>query len=120
MSLDNQSNWEVIYSGTHSAAVGLEQGIGRILIPGSFSQHIIRAYASSSVAKPRWWLGGTLTQVLNNGSAQVDFEGSRWQVPLNRTTLISLPELTGEYRIKFEPAPWHKQIQLTLEIYNSP
>jgi hypothetical protein len=118
MSLDNPSNWQVIYSGTHSAAIGLEQGIGRILIPGTFAGQTIRAYATSSVANPRWWLGGTLTQVLNNGNSQADFEGSRWKVPLNRTTLIALPELTAEYRIKFEPARWHRQIQLTLEIYN--
>ncbi|MCC3409902.1 MAG: hypothetical protein JGK17_31070 [Microcoleus sp. PH2017_10_PVI_O_A] len=117
MSLDNQSNWQVIYSGTHSAAVGFEQGIGRILIPGRFAEHTIRAYSTSFVARPRWWLGGTLTQILDDGNSQNDFEGSRWQVPLNRTTLIQLPQLTQEYRIKFEPAKWHRQIQLTIEIY---
>lgn len=69
------------------------------------------------MAKSRWWLGGTLTQILNDGNSQADFEASRWEVPLNRITLIQLPQLTEEYQIKFEPARWHRQIQLIIEIY---
>ena len=118
MSLDNQSNWQVVYSATHSAVPGIEKGIGRILIPGVFTQHIIRAYSTSAVANSRWWLGGTLTQILSDGNSVPDFEASRFQVPLNRTTLIQLPELTAEYRLKFDPAMWHRQIQLILEIYS--
>lgn len=116
MTFDNPFNWETIYSGQHSASEANER-IGRILIPGTFSQHIIRAYATSLAAKPSWWLGGTLTQILGSGNSEPDFEGSKWQIPLNRITLIRLPELTAEYRLKFEPSRWHREIRISIEKY---
>ena len=115
MSIDNPSNWEVVYSGQHIRS-SVDESIGRILIPGAFAQHIIRIYSTSLEAKPHWWLGGVLTQILGT-TFLPDFEASRWQVPLNRTTLIRLPELTTEYRLKFEPARWHREIQIIIEKY---
>lgn len=115
MSIDNPLNWGIVYNGQHSRSP-LEESIGKILIPGTFTQHIIRASCASSSAKSRWWLGGVLTQLLG-GTFESDFEASRWKIPLNRTTLIRLPALTSEYRLKFEPKQWHKEIALVIEIY---
>ena len=115
MAIDNPSNWEIIYSGQHSRSA-IDDSIGRILIPGSFAQHIIRIYCTSSAAKSRWWLGGTLSQLLGN-TFQPDFEASRWNIPLSQITLIRLPEVTAQYRLKFEPARWHKEIQIVIEEY---
>jgi hypothetical protein len=89
--------------------------VNEILIPGTFTQHTIRAYATSLKAKPNWWLAGRLIQLL--GTSSPDFEASRWAVPLKRRKLIQLPVLTTEYRLKFEPAKWHKEIALVIEIY---
>jgi len=113
MTLDNESNWQAVYNGFHSATS--ESSISKIVIPGTFTQHIIRIYATSKVAKPHWWLAGTLLHLL--GSSQPDFEGSRWRVPLNRIILIRLPELTTSYRLKFEVPRWHKEIALVVEAY---
>lgn len=115
MTIDNPSNWQIAYSGQHSRSL-LEESIGRILIPGTFTQHIIRISCTSSVAKSRWWLGGNLSQLLGS-NFEPDFEASRWQIPLNQITLIRLPEVTAEYRIKFEPARWHKEIAIAIELY---
>jgi hypothetical protein len=113
MALDNESNWQVVYDGFHSTTS--ESPISKIIIPGTFTQHIIRIYATSEVAKPHWWLAGTLSHLL--GSSQPDFEGSRWRVPLNKIMLIRLPELTTSYRLKFEVARWHKEMALVIEAY---
>lgn len=115
MSLDNPSNWQDAYTGEHFG--NENEAIGRILIPGTFTKHVIRVYCTSLVAKPYWWLGGTLTQILGNSNFQPDFEGSSWRIPLNRITLIRLPELSTEYRLKFEPARWHREIEIAIEIY---
>jgi len=114
MSLDNESNWQTVYNQFHS--VTGKNLIGKISIPGNFTQHTIRAYATSLVAKPHWWLAGTLCQVLGSNTS-LDFEGSRWRVPLNRITLIQLPQLTTTYRLKFEVPRWHKEIALVIETY---
>lgn len=116
MTLDNPSNWESAYNGQHFAS-GTDESIGRILIPGVFTQHIIRAYPTSLVAKPYWWLGGTLTQILGSANSEPDFEGSNWRIPLNKITLIRLPQLTAEYRLKFEPARWHREITISIDKY---
>jgi hypothetical protein len=114
MSLDDENNWQTVYNQFHSVTNG--NFIGKISIPGIFTQHTIRAYATSLVAKPHWWLAGRLTQILGSNS-QIDFEGSRWQVPLNRIMLIQLPLLTESYRLKFEVPRWHKEIALVIENY---
>ncbi|EGK83504.1 hypothetical protein D0A34_09595 [Microcoleus vaginatus PCC 9802] len=115
MSLDDESNWEVVHNGFYSAAG--ENPIEKILIPGSFTNHTIRAYTTSLQAKPTWWLAGRLTQLLGSSTSGPDFEASRWAVPLKRQTLIKLPVFTAEYRIKFEPVRWLKEIALVIEIY---
>ena len=115
MTIDNPLNWEIIYSDQHSKSP-VEEDIGRILIPGTFTQHIIRIYCTSSVAKSRWWLAGNLSHLLGSNS-QPDFEGSNWRVPLNKIMLIQLPELTTNYRLKFEVARWHKEIAIVIETY---
>lgn len=114
MSLDDENNWQTIYNQFHS--VTGESLIGKIAIPGSLTQHTIRVYATSLVAKPHWWLAGELTQLLGDNS-QIDFVGSRWRIPLNRITLIPLPQLTTSYRLKFEVPRWHKEIALVIETY---
>ena len=114
MSLDDESNWQAVYNQFHSVAN--KNPIGKISIPGSLTQHTIRVYANSLVAKPHWWLAGTLTQILGSNS-QVDFEGSRWRVPLNRIILIQLPQLTTNYHLKFEVPRWHKELALVVEAY---
>ncbi|MEG4944640.1 hypothetical protein [Microcoleus sp. F4-D5] len=116
MSLDSESNWQIIYNQFH-AAVG-ENPIDKILIPGVFAQHTIRAYCLSLGAKPHWWLGGRLVHLIGNTGP--DFEVSRWTVPLKVRTLIRLPELTPLYRLKFEPARWHKEIAIVVESYIEP
>lgn len=77
--LDDENKWLTIYNGSHSSP-DPKTPIGSIIIPGFFSQHIIRAYTNSLQAKPNWWLGGRLVQII--GSTAPDFEASRWLVPL--------------------------------------
>jgi|ERR671932_2335859 hypothetical protein len=111
--LDDESNWQVVYNGFHSGTSG--NPIDKILIPGTFTQHVIRTHATSKAAKPHWWLAGNLSHLL--GTSQPDFEGSRWRVPLNKIMLIRLPELTASYHLTFEVPRWHKEITLNVEVY---
>jgi hypothetical protein len=114
LSLDDESKWQTVYNQFHSV-IG-KNLIGKISIPGSLTQHTIRVYATSLVAKTHWWLAGSLTQILGSNS-QIDFVASRWQIPLNQISLIQLPQLTLSYRLKFEVPRWHKEIALVIETY---
>jgi len=112
--LDNEEEWQTVYNQFHSATG--ENSIGKISIPGTFTNHTIRVYGSSLIAKPHWWLAGDLTHILGSTS-QVDFVASRWRIPLNQISLIQLPQLTLSYRLKFTVPHWHKEFALVLEIY---
>jgi hypothetical protein len=111
--LDDENKWLTIHNGFYSATG--KNPIGSIQIPGFLTQHTVRAYSNSLPAKAEWWLGGRLVHLL--GSTAPDFEATRCLVPLRRRTLIRLPELTTEYRLKFEVAKWHKEIALVIEVY---
>lgn len=113
MTLDNESDWQTTYNGFQSFTN--ENPIRTIEIPGFLTNHTIRVYATSLSAKPQWWLGGRLVQLL--GASSPDFEASRWSVPLKRRVLIQLPALTTTYRLKFEPVRWITEIALIIEIY---
>ena len=114
MGLDDENNWQSVYNQSHSLTG--DTLTKEISIPGSLTEHTIRIYTTSLVAKPHWWLAGTLCQLLGSNT-QRDFEGSRWRVPLNRITLIQLPQLTTSYGLKFEVPRWHKEITLVIETY---
>lgn len=115
MPLDNEADWQAIYNNFHAATD--KPPIGNISIPGTFTNHTVRIFATSLQAKPTWWLGGRLVQLLGTPTSDPDFEASRWVIPLRVRTLVQLPVLTSEYRLKFEPARWHKEIALVIEIY---
>lgn len=114
--LDDETKWQTVYNGFH-AAVDEKTPINEIIIPGFFTQHTLRVYCTSLQAKPSWWLGGNLKHLL--GTATPDFVGSHWQVQLKAKTLIVLPLLTTEYRLKFKPAKWLREIALVIETYTN-
>ena len=114
--IDDESKWQTVYNQFYASPDG-ESPIGSITIPVIFTQHIIRAYSNSLQAKPHWWLGGRLIQLLGNTEPDFEVSNSRWKVPLRRRTLIQVPRLTNEYRLKFEVARWHKEIAIVIENY---
>ena len=115
MGLENDSDWQSVYNALHSS-LSPQEPIGKILIPGSFEQHTIRIYTSSFLAKPSWWLAGNLTQLLGD-NLDPDFEGEKKRIPLRRITLVKLPLLTSQYRLKFEPAFWLREVAIVIEVY---
>jgi hypothetical protein len=112
--LDDESKWQTVYNGSHTS-VDEKIPIGEITIPGFFVSPTIRVYCTSLQAKFSWWLGGRLKHIL--GVATPDVVATRWNIPLKEKTLIIVPSLTTEYRLKFEPVKWLREIALVIEIY---
>jgi hypothetical protein len=115
-----ENNWETVFNNSFTAAINEETGkslpIGKILIPIAFTAKFIRIYLNSTTAKSHWWLGGNLSQLLENDS-QIDFVAQSWRIPLKVIFLIEVELLTTEYKLKFEPAPWLKHIAIVIEKY---
>ena len=111
---DDETKWQTVYNGFH-AAVDEKTPIGEIAIPGFLTQHNIRVYCTSQQAQSHWWLAGRVSHLL--GSATPDFIASQWRVGLRQKTLLKLPVETPEYRLKFKPVKYLKEIALVIEIY---
>jgi hypothetical protein len=115
MGLENDSDWQSVYNALHSSP-SPEEPIGKILIPGNLTQHTIRIFATSFSAKPSWWLAGDLIQLLGD-NLNPEFEGSRHRIPLRRIILVNIPVLTFQYRLKFEPPFWLREVAIVVEVY---
>jgi hypothetical protein len=118
--LSVSSNWITIFNDSYSAVLDDEterpQPIDKILIPYIFTGKFVRIYTKSTSAKSKWWLAGKLLMLLEDDS-QLDFIAQQWRVPLKVITLIQIPELTSEFKLKFEPAYWLNDIAIVVEKY---
>lgn len=115
----NEASWLTVFNASYNAIedeTGKFNSIEKIILPGVFTNKFIRIYLNSVSAKPKWWLGGTLVQLLQNDS-QLDFEVKRWRVPLRVISLIEINQVTTEYKLKLEPASWLKDIAIVIEQY---
>lgn len=112
----DESLWVSFYFQRHQAIqIGSLFRVPPIRPPFPCNSRFIRCYSNSQLAKDTWWLGGTLTLILNNGSMSPDFEIKRVRIPLYRTTLIWVPDYIEEYYLKFEAAWWHSEIELSID-----
>lgn len=116
--LDDETKWQTVYNGFH-AAIDEKTPIEEIIISGFFVNSVIRIYCNSLQAKPTWWLGGRLKHLLGSQPGP-DFVASRWTIPLKEKTLITIPLVTPEYRLKFLPVKWLREIALVVEVYTEP
>jgi hypothetical protein len=113
--LDDETKWQTIHNGFH-ASVAEKKPIDPIIIPGFFIQHTVRVFCTSLSAKSTWWKAGRLIHLLGSTPGP-DFVASRHLVGLKERTLIILPLVTPEYRLKFIPEKWLQEIALVIEIY---
>ena len=113
--LDDETKWQTVYDGFHSS-IDKKTPIEEIAIPGFFVNNVIRTYCTSLQANSTWWLAGRLKHLLGSQPGP-DFVASRHLVALKEKTLITIPLVTPEYRLKFTPVKWLREIALVIEIY---
>lgn len=115
MTLDNPSNWSRVFEGTfYMAQLGSYRGRIEPIWSSPFTYHTIRVRTTSTEAKDTWKYAGKLVQVFGIE----EMETVPANIPLNRYTLIVIPQPILDYRLRFQPAPWHKQIQIVVDAYN--
>jgi hypothetical protein len=116
--LAQESNWVSVYSGYHvSQEIGTVIRIPPVRVATLLNNRFIRCFCRSEEAKPTWWLGGTLVLVISPLASDIDFEAMRVTIPLNRFTLIEVPDVIDSYWLKFESADWFTEINLSIDKY---
>jgi hypothetical protein len=116
MTLSDPIHWSPVFKGSfYLAQSGSYKGRIEPILTTPFSQSTIRFYAKSIEAKPSWKYAGELTLILGVEEMEIM---PRFQIYLNRWSLIFVPQLVLEYRLKFEPAYWHKQMEVFADVYD--
>lgn len=116
--LTDERYWENVYS----SILTLDDSIGYIRIPPIIispvlNNRFIRCFCQSKEALPKWWLGGVLILVLKHQRRGADFEAKTFKIPLDRITLIEIPDYINEYLVKFEPASWFAEMEISVDKY---
>ncbi|MEH2086120.1 hypothetical protein [Nostoc sp.] len=104
--------------------------IDPVELPFITDKHILLVGASSSKAKPTWLRAGYLYQQI--GGIHIDdtiiYEGlgtvpstetdfNRSLIKLNSIDLVRFPQITNDYRLRFEAMPWIEEVTLGVWVY---
>lgn len=123
LELGLEANWELIYNETATAGVAPGGGYFPIMafdVPVLLSSPIIVVEAQNLDAKPWWYLGARLQQVLSVGIAPDRAVGSFLRVPVNRPRLLRFPRLSADYSLRVEIPPWYSRMKISLFEYVGP
>ena len=86
------------------------------LLPITFDKYVLACSVSTHIYENSWYTGGWLTQRLAlQGTDFGRADSSKFRLPLNRTILLVLPNVSPQYQLYFDPAPW--LIDMTLRIW---
>lgn len=98
-------------------------------LPLLFSQHVLAINASSRDSKPRWRTAGYLTQTYSGisleGGAVTDtpssptygVDAANERIGLNTVELLTLPKLSEDFYLWFDPVPWLPSLTLSVWEY---
>lgn len=120
LNLSSGSDWALVYQETKRAAYAVAPNyypIPAFAIPLLLSSPILVIEAANIDARPWWWLGCRLQQVLYTGLAPSEVLGSFLNIPLNRPRLVRLPRLAPDYSLKVEIPPWFESMKISIYEY---
>ncbi|MBE9191405.1 hypothetical protein IQ230_13825 [Gloeocapsopsis crepidinum LEGE 06123] len=123
----NTLNWDPVLRRTYNAQPATADGDQFIPIPPITTvvdSSIIMIGAKNSLAKPSWYLAGSVSsQLLITPSSTTEFvsvvENSRKRIGLNRLNLFRFNNYnTSQVLIEINLARWHKQMYLEVWKYS--
>lgn len=120
LELSSSANWEQVYNETKSATYLNRtdfMAIPAFTLPFILNSPYIVVEASNINAKPWWFLGCRLQQVISVGIAPNAVATDLWRVPVNRPMLIRFPRLVEDYLLKIEIPPWFDRMKIAVHAY---
>lgn len=123
LELGNPSNWELIYNETFTAGAAPRGGyfpLQPVDIPVLLSSPIIVVEAQNLDAKPWWYLGCRMQQVLSVGIAPDRVLGAFVRCPVNRPRIFRFPRLAADYSLRAEIPPWYERMKISVFEYLGP
>jgi hypothetical protein len=76
--------------------------------------------AANLDAKPWWFLGLRLQQIIQVGVAPSTALADFRRIPVNRPSLCRFPRLADDYLLKVEIPPWYDRMKVSIYEYDGP
>ena len=125
LELSNSQHWEQAYErefvAQRTGSGGYYYPIPEFEIPILFTSNILAVATDQPEARTGWWYACSLRMYLDGpGIVGGEVFGIRRKIPLNRSTLIRLPKILPQYKLKVSIPPWHRKLSLTIWEYQGP
>lgn len=123
--IQNSANWDNLWAQTFTAQaapypLGGHYPIPDFELPIQIDNRLIAARANSQSAKPRYWLGYRLVQIIPVAGAADGIRSNRFRVPLHQWSLIHFPLISTNYVLKIEFPPWLADVTVLIMGFTGP
>lgn len=123
VNLQDEQNWQLAYNETIQAgrlSANEYYPIKPLDLPILIESSIILVIAENINAKPWWFLGCRMQQIVQTGIAPGEVLGSLAKIPVNRPKLQRFPRLSAQYALRVEIPPWFDRMKIVVYEYIGP
>ena len=125
----NGANWSLFYERQEiaeqvPATVNRVYPIPPMVPPTTFTSSIIKVYSANPEARPNWRLSGRFLikifagSVVSGGVPETVIKVGKFY--LNQAEIIQIPPWSPTFSIEFQPAYWHRRMQIIMWQYTGP
>lgn len=116
-------NWAPVYNQTKNA-IWLNSTtytpIPKFQLPFILNSPYLLVEASNIDAKPWWYLGARIQQIISVGVVPETAGTGLIRIPVNRPKLVSFPRYTDDYLLRVEIPPWFDRMKISVWEYTGP
>jgi len=123
LNLSSTSEWQLVYNETKTAQylnASTYRPIPAFQLPFILHSPILLVEASNLDARPWWFLGCRLQQIINVGVAPDTAATNLLKIPVNRPKLVRFARLADDYLLKIEIPPWFDAMKIAIHEYTGP
>jgi hypothetical protein len=120
LDLSSNDSWQLVYNETKTASYLNStdyRPIPSFELPFILHSPYLLIEAANIEAKPWWFLGCRILQIVQVGVAPSTALADFRRIPVNRPTLCKFPRLADDYLLKVEIPPWYDRMKIAIHEY---
>lgn len=124
LDLSNAAQWQLAFEQYKLEETVFPKTFPKIpgyLLPITFDRYVIACSVTTELYQSGWFTGGWITQRVElPGTEFGRVDSFKARIPLNRTVLITLPSVSQQFQLWFDPAGWLIDFTLRVWEFNGP
>lgn len=120
VNLGSPDNWALVYNQTKEASYYNSTSyypLPAFQLPFILHSPYLLVEAANIEAKPWWYLGCRLQQIINVGVAPDSAGTGLIKIPVNKPRVVKLPTYASDYLVKIEIPPWFNKMKIAIWEY---